>query len=135
MNLENVELQWAHDIIERQATGAAKTLRKFCKQPKSQKRLHTARKGLARLRAALQDLGETAAVNDAFYKRVQELHSAAGKVRDADVLLERLGQYRERAGDMEREELRTVELNLRRRREKARRKLQALLDRLPDLHA
>ena len=135
MNLERVEPRWAHDLIEQQAGVAAKALRKFCRKPKSAARLHKARKGLARLRAALQDLGETASVGSAFCKRVQQLHSRAGKVRDMDVLLERLDGYAKRAGEMECDEIRIVQRDLRKRRKKARRALQSLLDGLPKLHA
>lgn len=65
--------------------------------------------------------------------RVRDLHRRAGKVRDADVLLKRVKAYRNVAGGAELEELKTVAHKLRKRRKKARRKLQALIDDLPAL--
>ena len=126
---------WAHDLIERQADGAADALRKFSRKPHSAKRLHGARKALARLRAALHDLGDAAAMRSKLYERVQELHSRAGKIRDADILLERLSVYAQRAAGAEREELRRVARALQKRRKKARRRLQTLMDAMPGLRA
>ena len=135
MNPQSAEPRWVHDLIAQQADAAAEALRKLCQKPKSAGRLHKARKGLARLRAALQDFSEMTSVDPAFCERVQELHARAGKVRDMDVLIARLDGYAQRASEIERGEIGTVRRDLRKRRKKARRKLQALLDRMPELHA
>ena len=108
-------------------------MRKFCRKPRSAKRLHKARKSLARLLAGLNDLAGVAGSDKQLIERVHDVHRRAGKVRDADVLLKRVKAYRELAGAAEKAELKTVARKLRKRRKKAKRKLQALIDDLPTL--
>lgn len=131
----NAVRTWAHDLIEQQAGDAARALRRFCKKPGSAKRLHRARKSLARLRAALEDLGGAAAVESKLYRRVCKMHGRAGKVRDADVLIERTRSYRDRASRAERRQLKAVEKDLRKRRVRARRKLKKMLAKFRKLRA
>jgi CHAD domain-containing protein len=90
--------------------------------------LHAARKGLARLRASLEDLGGLAGVAPEFLERVHDLHRRAGKVRDADVLLARIADDRDRAFDDERKEFDALADALRVRRKRQRRKLARVLD-------
>jgi CHAD domain-containing protein len=125
--------EWARNLIDRHACEAAQSLRRFARKPASAKRLHRARRDLARLRAAIDDVGETAGARKRLRRCVQELHSRAGKVRDADVLLARVTEYTQRALGMEADELEDVARMLCKRREKACVKLRALMERMPDL--
>lgn len=122
---------WARGIIEQAADTAATSLRKFCSKPRSAKRLHRARKSLARLLAGLYDLANVAGSDARLIARVRDLHRRAGKVRDADVLLKRVKAYRDLADGAEDAELKAVARKLRKGRKKARRKLQALIDDVP----
>jgi CHAD domain-containing protein len=117
MALRNASLeQWAQSIIHRQIESAGDALQEYCAKPNSAKRLHAARKALARLRSALEDLGVLAGVAPLFLERVHELHRRAGKVRDADVLLKRIDEYCERAFDNERKELKRLSRDIGKRR-------------------
>lgn len=124
---------WARGILEQAAETAADSLRKFCRKPRSAKRLHKARKCLARLLAGLNDLSGVAGSDKQLIERVHDVHRRAGKVRDADVLLKRVKAYRGLAAGAEQAELEKVARQLRKRRKKAKRKLQALIDDLPTL--
>lgn len=114
---------WAQQVIDKQIEGATKALAAYCKKPRSIKRLHAARKQLARLRAALDDLAVLAGVTAGFRERVDELHRRAGKVRDADTLRRRVAEYGEDAFGREREQVEAVDAALRKKQKKARRKL------------
>lgn len=119
---------WAQSLIEGRLDDALASLRRYRKKPKSAKRLHRARKSLARLRAALEDIGPASGVETVeLYERVRALYRAAGKIRDADVLLGRLKTYKRSAGADERMELKTVARALRKRRRKARRTMRRAL--------
>jgi CHAD domain-containing protein len=132
--LETNTLQiWAQNVIAEQIAHAAKALACYCRKPGSAKRLHDARRGLARLRAALQDLGTLAGATPEFYERIHELHRRAGKVRDADVLMERLDKYLAEANAGERRELQIVRDTMGKRRKRARRKLERAVRELPEL--
>jgi CHAD domain-containing protein len=124
---------WARGLIDRAAETATASLRKFCRKPQSAKRLHKARKSLARLLAGLKDLANVADSDPQFIERVHQLHRCAGKVRDADVLLKRVKVYRRLADAREMDELKTIARKLRKRRKKAKRRLQLLIDELPPL--
>jgi CHAD domain-containing protein len=115
---------WAQETLHRQLDAAGDALAAFCNKPRSAKCLHEARKQLARLRAALEDLGALAGVAPEFTGRVNDLHRCAGKVRDADVLLERVEAYRDRAFGEERSQLKSVRNALRKRRRRARRRFE-----------
>lgn len=133
---ENGNLQgWAHGVIGEQIDTASEALASYCKHPHSAKHLHRARKGLAHLRAALQDLGTLAGATPEFFDRINELHRRAGKVRDADVLLARIDEYHSDAAAPECKELAVLRASLRRRRKRARRKLQRAVSDLPDLRS
>jgi CHAD domain-containing protein len=119
--------QWAQAVIHEQIENAGDALRTYCKKPKSAKRLHSARKELARLRAALEDLGALAGVAPQFLERVHELHKRAGKVRDADVLLKRIDGYFERAFDDEQKELKELAGDISKARSRQRGKLQGVI--------
>ena len=126
--IRNASLQaWAQAVIHRQIESAGCALREYCAKPKSAKRLHAARKELARLRASLEDLAGLAGVAPEFLERVHELHRRAGKVRDADVLLGRIAEYEERAWDDERKELEDLADALRSRRQRQRGKLERVI--------
>jgi CHAD domain-containing protein len=119
--------QWAQETLHAQIESAAGALREHCSKPKSVKRLHSARKELARLRAALADLSAIAGVAPEFLERVHELHRRAGKVRDADVLLERVRSYSD-AGGADDNDVTCIEVILRKRRNRARRKLRSAIN-------
>jgi CHAD domain-containing protein len=119
--------QWAQAVIHRQIESAGNALATYCAKPNSAKRLHAARKELARLRAALEDLADLAGVAPQFLERVHELHRRAGKVRDADVLLKRIDGYAERAFDDERKELKLLTRAICKRRGRQRIKLERVI--------
>lgn len=124
----NAEVEaWAQAAIHEQIDAASEALSSYCGKPRSTKRLHATRKALARLRAALEDLGPLAGVAPEFLERVHELHRRAGKVRDADVLLERIAGYAENAFGQESGQLQKLRTALRRKRKRGRRKLRAAI--------
>jgi CHAD domain-containing protein len=84
---------------------------------------------LARLRAVLEDLSWLAGVTGTFSERIARIHRRAGKVRDADVLLERVETYCEDAFGEERAELLRLRKALRKRAKRMRRKLERELRR------
>jgi CHAD domain-containing protein len=129
---DNLQI-WAQNVIGEQIDAAAEALACYCEKPQSAKQLHRARKGLARLRAALQDLGTLAGATPEFLQRIDELHRRAGKVRDADVLLERVDVYRSNISGAECDELDMMRAALRKRRKRARRKLERAVRELPEL--
>jgi CHAD domain-containing protein len=134
--IETVTLQaWAQHVIDEQVFRTARALSGYCQKPRSAKRLHRARKGLARLRAALQDLGAVAGTTPEFLARVHELHRRAGRMRDADVLIDRVDAYMKELNGNERSALRRLRDALRRRRKRARRKLDRILRDVPELRA
>ena len=123
---------WAQQLLRQQIDLAGKALMAYCKKPRSAKRLHSARKQLARLQAALDDLALLAGVASEFRERVHNLHRRAGKVRDSDVLLHRVREYCNDAGaDEESEQLRKVKRELRKRHRKAQRKLERVIATTP----
>ena len=121
--------QWAQRLIGERVDAASAAIAAFCAKPKSAKRLHRTRKDLARLLAALDDLSLLAGVSDEFSERVRRVHRRAGKVRNADVLLERVERYCEDSRGEEREQLRMLRKRLRKRAKKMRRRLTAELQR------
>jgi CHAD domain-containing protein len=124
---------WASDAITQRTQKARAALGAYCAKPRSAKRLHQARKALARLRAALQDLNELAGTPSEFRERIDELHRRAGKVRDADVQIQRIDQYLEDADPAANLELCTLRDALRDRRKRARRKLRRALRSVPEI--
>jgi CHAD domain-containing protein len=124
---------WAQEALGRSIDDAASALRRYCERPRSARRLHAARRCLAKLRAALEDLGTAAGSRRDFYAQVDELHHRAGKIRDADVLLESIRAYCERTTDSQDEPLRSMLAALRRKRKRARRKFERAVRTLPEL--
>lgn len=127
---------WAQASIHARIESAAQALAAYCRKPRSAKRLHAARKELARLRAVLEDLGDLAGVAPGFHERVHALHRRAGKLRDADVLLQRVQDYRERAFGGEADELKRLSRRLRKARRNQRVKIEREIGSLaPELRA
>lgn len=118
---------WARTLVEHGRCAAAQSLAAYRKKPRSAKRLHRARKALARLRGALMDVGAAAGVPAELGDRVNDLHRRAGKVRDTDVLIHRVRDYMKTSSAAERAELELVCAALRHRRARARRKLSRTL--------
>lgn len=116
-------IEWAQALIGRHVDATGASITRFCKKPGSAKRLHRTRKMLARLRAVLDDFAVLAGVSGAFSERIRRLHRRAGKVRDADVLLQRVLEYREDAVGSEADELKRLQKILRKRAKRMRRKL------------
>lgn len=116
-------IEWAQQLIGRHVDAAGEAITAFCKKPSSAKRLHQTRRRLARLRAVLDDFAAAAGVSDAFSERIRILHRRAGKVRDADVLLERVESYCQDAAGEERGQLTHLRKMLRKRARKMRRRL------------
>jgi CHAD domain-containing protein len=121
--------EWAQQLIGKQVDAASAAIAAFCEKPGSRKRLHRTRKKLARLLAALDDLSLLAGVSTEFSERVRRVHRRAGKVRNTDVLLQRVDAYEQRAHGDEREQLRALRKQLRTLAKKRRRKLTAELQR------
>lgn len=121
--------QWAQAAIGQRVDAAGEAITAFCAKPASAKRLHRTRKRLARLRAVLDDLAVLAGVTGTFSERIRRVHKRAGKVRDADVLLERVLTYRDDAAGSERDELDRLCSLLRKRAKRMRRKLTQELQR------
>ncbi len=115
--------QWAQAVIGSHVDAAGEAITAFCAKPASAKRLHRTRRRLARLRAVLEDFALLAGVTGTFSDRIRRVHRRAGKVRDADVLLERVETYCEDAFGAEREELEHLRKALRKRAKRMRRKL------------
>lgn len=128
----NLEV-WARQAISQPTQKARAALSAYCAKPRSAKRLHQARKALARLRAALQDLNELAGIPPEFRERIDELHRRAGKVRDADVLIKRIDEYLQDADRAAKLELCLLRNTLRDRRKRARRKLRRALRSVPEI--
>lgn len=122
-------VEWAQGVIGKHVDAAGAAITKFCAKPRSVKRLHSTRKQLARLRAALDDLALLAGVAREFSDRIKRIHRRAGKVRDADVLLARVEEYEKDAFGEELEQLRFVRKALRKRAKRMRRKLTRELQR------
>jgi CHAD domain-containing protein len=120
---------WAQSEIGAHVDAAGDAITQFCAKPASAKRLHRTRKRLARLRAVLDDLAWLAGVTGTFSERIRRVHRRAGKVRDADVLLERVKAYCEDAFGQERNELERLRKLLRKRAKRMRRKLTRELQR------
>ena len=115
--------QWAQAIIGTHVDAASAAIAQFCAKPASAKRLHRTRKRLARLRAVLDDLAGIAGVTGTFSERIGRVHRRAGKVRDADVLLQRVQSYRDDASGEELQQLNHLRRVLRKRAKRMRRKL------------
>lgn len=116
-------VEWAQGVIGAHVDAAGQAITDFCAKPNSVKRLHRTRKRLARLRAVLEDLAVLAGVAPTFSQRIRRVHRRAGKVRDADVLLQRVEAYREDAFGEERDQLDALCRVLRKRAKRMRRKL------------
>lgn len=121
--------QWAQTVIGAHVDAASEAIAEFCAKPASAKRLHRTRKRLARLRAVLEDLAVLAGVTGTFSERIRRVHKRAGKVRDADVLLDRVESYRDDASGEERDQLDCLRKILRERAKRMRRKLTRELQR------
>jgi CHAD domain-containing protein len=121
--------EWAQNVIGRHVDAVSETITEFCAKPSSVKRLHRTRRRLARLRAVLEDLAWLAGVTGTFSERIQRIHRRAGKVRDADVLLERVEAYCDDAFGEELDELKRLRKALRKRAKRMRRNLTRELQR------
>ncbi len=117
-------VEWSQGVVNAHVDAASEAIAEFCEKPGSAKRLHRTRKRLARLRAVLDDLSDVAGISGVFSDRIARLHKCAGKVRDADVLLQRVEQYGEKAFGAELEQLQRVRKRLCKRAKRARRKLE-----------
>ena len=126
MDLDATAL-WARETIARYTDVARRAVSAYNRKRRSAKRLHRARRGLARLSTALDDLGAPANPGAGFAEQIHALHRRAGKVRDGDVLLRRIKAYCEAAGGPECDQLARVRRDLRGRRKRARRKLRRLI--------
>ncbi len=118
---------WVAAVLERQTAAADCALQRLRAKPHSRKRVHAARKELARLLTTAEDFCASVGDGALPYDRIRALHKRLGRVRDADVHLQRLHEYRKDAAIPERAEQRAARRFIRKRRRKARRKLAALM--------
>lgn len=107
---------WAQETIDKLRAGVDEAYEAFCRKPRSAKRVHSLRKALARLKAALEDLEGLLPCANTLHAQTKRLHKRAGNVRDADVMLGKLAE-------LGTEEVNPLCKTLRKRREKARSKL------------
>lgn len=117
---------WAVDACERARAHMERALRRFEKKP-SAKRVHRARKAAARLLAILEDFPACVDEEPALAPRVRALRKWLGKVRDADVHLQRLRAYRAASTLEEREAIERLRSAVARRKRKAENRLDAFL--------
>lgn len=106
---------WAHGEVASLTNDMDDELAAVRRKPRSAKRVHRARRSMARLEAALADLGAIMPDTDKLQARVHALRRRAGKVRDADVLCKRLSEFGLPA--------KTLRKALRRRRKRGKQKL------------
>ncbi|MGZ3497691.1 MAG: CHAD domain-containing protein [Vulcanimicrobiaceae bacterium] len=119
---------WAAGIVAGEIARADRTLRRQRSKPRSAKRVHDARRALARLLSTLQDFQSCINGTQQLLERITALHKRLGRIRDADVHLKRLRAYRKSATREERLAIREMSRAIRKRRRKARRKLAILLE-------
>lgn len=115
--------KWARKQLEAAIDSVRDALDAHCAKPGSSKRVHAARKRIARLQAFLLDFGQLVNGANDLLDCVHHLHRCAGEVRDADVLIERAEAYRYDALDQERAEIDRVLSSLRRNRKEGLREL------------
>ena len=120
---------WGGALVRTQSEAAEDALRSLRERPRSARRLHTARIALARLHAALEDLGGCLPRAAELRARVKAARDLCGRARDADVLLERLDGYRAATDGRERAELEGLARAVRKRRGRALRLLENALRR------
>jgi len=85
--------QWAHGVITAFVGDMDECLEAVRCKTGSAKRVHRARRSMARLEAAVTDLSAITPDAQRLQSRVHALRRRAGKVRDADVLCKRLKDY------------------------------------------
>jgi len=115
---------WAQTLIDEQIDSVKQALDAYCCKPGAAKRVHRVRKALARLQSVLWDLARTAPAAGALREEARSLYRRAGKVRDADVLLDRLRAYRDTASHEDADAIAALCAGLRKRRRKAGRRFQ-----------
>ncbi len=118
---------WVIRLLDRQISEADRALRRLRAKPHSRKRIHAARKKLARLLASANDFRSCIGDEAIPYDRIRALHKRLGRVRDADVHLQRLRAYRKGAATIGRAEQQSARSRIREQRSKARKKLAALM--------
>lgn len=126
--MANRPRKWARKRLDESIDSVRDALDAHCAKPGSSKRVHAARKRIARLQAFLLDFGPLVDGANHLLDCVHDLHRCAGEVRDADVLLERAEAYRYDALDQERAELDRVLTSLRRHRRNALRELDGAIE-------
>ncbi|HET9393351.1 MAG TPA: CHAD domain-containing protein [Candidatus Rubrimentiphilum sp.] len=116
---DGVLRRWAHGVITALIHDMDGELAAVRRKPRSAKRVHRARRSMARLEAALADLSTITADACKLQARVHALRRRAGKVRDADVLCKRLNDFGLPAA--------TLRKSLRRRRKRGKQKFCKIL--------
>lgn len=111
--------QWAQNLVDAQAARTRHALDDLKERPDSTKRVHAARKELARFEAACADLDSLVAQDDTLATDAPALHRAAGKVRNADVACKRLAAYESKANGAECDEIARLRRKLKKRRKRA----------------
>ena len=114
--------EWAQTLIDEQVNSVQQALDAYCCKPAAPKRVHRVRKALARLQSTLRDLASLTPAAGALRKEARLLYRRAGRVRDADVLLDRLRTYRGAAPRKDADAIESLCLELGKRRRKASRR-------------
>ncbi|MDQ6823343.1 MAG: CHAD domain-containing protein [Candidatus Eremiobacteraeota bacterium] len=128
MNEPEIVLDWAMSFVREHDAALNRALKRVQKKPRAVGPIHELRLTLSRYKAALEDFSSCLPLLD-LYDLVAELHKKSGKVRNADVLLEHVEAFFERAGEAECDELVKLHAELRSRRKDACKRLRRALRR------
>lgn len=128
MNESQIAIGWALSFVQAHDADLNEALKRLQKKPRAAAPVHAVRRSLARFKATLEDFGSCLPLPD-LYDLVAELHKRSGKIRDADVLLERVEAYFECAEPGECDELVALHGELRSLRKTASKRLRRALRR------
>ena len=128
MNESEVVATWALRFVQAHDADLNDALKRLQKKPGATAPVHAVRKCLARFKATLEDFASCLPLPD-LYDLVGELHKKSGRIRDADVMLERIETYFESAGPEECDELLPLHAELRASRKATARSLRRALGR------
>lgn len=128
MNESEIVVNWALSFVQAHDAELNDALKRLQKKPRAAAPVHAVRKSLARFKATLEDFGSCLPLPD-LYDLVAELHKKSGKIRDADVMLERIEAYFEGAEPDECDEMVSLHAELRSLRKSASKRLRRALQR------
>lgn len=128
MNESEIVVNWALSFVHVHDAELNDSLKRLQKKPRAVVPVHAVRKALARFKATLEDFASCLPLPD-LYDLVADLHKKSGKIRDADVMLERIEAYFESAGPAECDEMLALHAELTSERKSASKRLRRALRR------